>query len=630
MLTKSLFKLAVECPTKIYYKINNYPSKSANDEFLKALASGGYQVGELARCFFPDGILIEKSEISGAVSQTNDLLERENVIIFEASFKYNNFFVKADILIKEGNEIKIYEVKSKSIERGENILNIDGKPNSDWKKYLYDLAFQKYVISNVLPGTYTMKFYLYLLNKDSKTSVDLLNQKFVIKYFDNQHKVVKVGDCSPSSLGVCILIEKEFTEIINNIVGDQANKDFAYLTFENFIKLLSDKITNNERVVPSFGRKCKTCEFKTEDTLSGFSECWQSIFTANSSENEKNIIYNIWDYRNVEKNFNDSKYFMSQLDLNQFSNSKERQKRQLLQVKSVLNNSTEEIIDIEGLRSEFEKWIYPLHMIDFETSRVALPFLKEKHPYQIIAFQFSHHTIEDNWTIEHKGEFLKTSVGEYPNFEFLRQLKNQLDTDHGSVFMYHHYERDVLNSLKEELKNCSNSEVSDKEELIDWIETLTVGDRSLVDLLVTVKKYYYNPRMEGSNSLKVVLPAILNSSDELKEKYKEPIYGTDKIKSNNFKDHKWIVFNEKGEVNDPYQLLEKFEYDLNETEEDRIFTAEGIYNGGAAMIAYNQLQFTEMNEKERKRINKALLQYCELDTFAMVLLLEFWKSKINQ
>lgn len=196
--------------------------------------------------------------------------------------------------------------------------------------------------------------------------------------------------------------------------------------------------------------------------------------------------------------------------------------------------------------------------------------------------------------------------------------------------MYHHYERDVLNSLKEELKNCSNSEVSDKEELIDWIETLTVGDRSLVDLLVTVKKYYYNPRMEGSNSLKVVLPAILNSSDELKEKYKEPIYGTDKIKSNNFKDHKWIVFNEKGEVNDPYQLLEKFEYDLNETEEDRIFTAEGIYNGGAAMIAYNQLQFTEMNEKERKRINKALLQYCELDTFAMVLLLEFWKSKINQ
>lgn len=628
MLTKSLFKLAVECPTKLYYKINN-PSKNSSDEYLKALAEGGFQVGELARCYFPDGILIEESEIEVAIKQTNDLLERDNVIIFEASFKHNNFFAKADILIKEGNEIKIYEVKSKSIKGDENILKKDGKPYSDWKKYLYDLAFQKYVISNVLPGTYTVKYFLYLLNKDAKTSVDYLNQKFVLKYLDNKPKVHRVGDCSPSSLGVCILVEKEITEIINNIVGNQANKDFANLTFENFIKLLSDKITNNERVVPSLGKKCKTCEFKTEDSLSGFSECWQSIFAANSSENEKKIIYNIWDYKDVEKNFKDSKYFMSQLDLSQFSNSKEKQKRQLMQVESVLNNSTEEFIDIEGLRSEFEKWVYPLHMIDFETSRFALPFLKEKHPYQIIAFQFSHHTIEENWTIEHKGEFLMTNLGEYPNFEFLRQLKNQLDIDGGSVFMYHHYERDVLNFLKEELKNYSDSEVSDREELIDWIETLTTGDRSLVDLLEIVKKYYYNPRMEGSNSLKDVLPAILNSSDELKEKYKEPIYGTDKIKSNNFKEHKWIVFNEKGEVNDPYQLLEKFEYDLNETEGDRIFTAEGIYNGGAAMIAYNQLQFTEMNEKERERINKALLQYCELDTFAMVLLLEFWKSKIN-
>ena len=46
-LTKSRFKLATECPTKLFYTgKKRYANKSLDDPFLEGLAEGGYQVGD--------------------------------------------------------------------------------------------------------------------------------------------------------------------------------------------------------------------------------------------------------------------------------------------------------------------------------------------------------------------------------------------------------------------------------------------------------------------------------------------------------------------------------------------------------------------------------------------------------
>ena len=49
-LTKSRFKLAAECPRKLFYvgKKGHRDTKQ-EDTFLQALADGGFQVGELAK-----------------------------------------------------------------------------------------------------------------------------------------------------------------------------------------------------------------------------------------------------------------------------------------------------------------------------------------------------------------------------------------------------------------------------------------------------------------------------------------------------------------------------------------------------------------------------------------------------
>ena len=116
-------------------------------------------------------------------------------------------------------------------------------------------------------------------------------------------------------------------------------------------------------------------------------------------------------------------------------------------------------------------WKYPLHMIDFETSTVAVPFYRGLRPYEDVAFQFSHHVIHAEGSIEHFPEYLNVERGHFPNFDFVRSLRDQLSQDNGSVFRYATHENTILNHIMIQLQNANN--VADKHELIEFIKTIT-------------------------------------------------------------------------------------------------------------------------------------------------------------
>jgi hypothetical protein len=150
----------------------------------------------------------------------------------------------------------------------------------------------------------------------------------------------------------------------------------------------------------------------------------------------------------------------------------------------------------------------------------------------------------------------------------------------------------------------------------------------MIDMCELVKRYYYDPAKKGSNSIKQVLPAILNSSRLLKEKYANPIYGADGgIPSLNYRNWKWIEYVE-GRVLDPYKLLPNMFQDISEKDFAVLSDSDELRDGGAALTAYARMQFEEMSEYERKEIEKALLKYCELDTLAMVMIYEGWKDLV--
>src|SRR5690606_38139801 len=151
LLTKSRYKLALDCPNKLFYtKKKEYANKQLEDPFLQALAQGGFQVEELARLEYPEGILIEGNNWNYDVlaAQTEDLLQQENVVIFETAFKFENLFIRTDILVKRGNNIQLIEVKAKSFDPADNNLLVGSRGGlvSGWKPYLFDVALHRYVI----------------------------------------------------------------------------------------------------------------------------------------------------------------------------------------------------------------------------------------------------------------------------------------------------------------------------------------------------------------------------------------------------------------------------------------------------------------------------------------------------
>ena len=141
-------------------------------------------------------------------------------------------------------------------------------------------------------------------------------------------------------------------------------------------------------------------------------------------------------------------------------------------------------------------------------------------------------------------------------------------------------------------------------------------------------RYYYDPYTNGSNSIKWVLPAVMNSSVWLQGKYSQPIYGaTDGIASLNYRDWVWVRRDERGAVMDPYHLLPNLTPALSpEQLEYAEESHERLANGAAAMMAYARLQFMHIPDAERRELEAALLRYCELDTMAMVFIWEHWMS----
>ena len=148
------------------------------------------------------------------------------------------------------------------------------------------------------------------------------------------------------------------------------------------------------------------------------------------------------------------------------------------------------------------------------------------------------------------------------------------------------------------------------------------GSRNMVDLWSVLKRHYYHPLMRGSNSIKAVLPAIFQTSKAIKEKYTKPLGCGINLKGMTL----WQKDPDTGIVQYPYKLLpDKFQ-ELDLGIEELVLEDGQISDGAAAALAFAKMQFTEMTEAERDALRKALLQYCELDTLAMVMIWEHWKS----
>ena len=621
-LTKSRFKQGLECPIKL---TSNYKSSEKNDDFLAALADGGFQAEELSRLHYKNGVLIEEYDYDISVSKTNNLLKKKNCIIYEAAFLNEQLFVRTDILVKAENTIKVIEVKAKSFDSTmENIfLTKAGKIKSEWKSYLFDLAFQKHVVKKSFPER-KVESYLMLADKSKRASIDGLNQLFQITKNPNSRTGIDVKVESTDDVGDPIMQQVNLTELINDIISKDIHKIHG-LSFKSLVKNFTELYTNQKEInwKDYKGHVCR--------------ECWMEQFNISDEDQLRPNIYELWAFRNQKKLFKSNIFFLDQLKKSDFDKSLDTQlsveNRQWLQiektVKQSLNKKVDFYLDVENLKVNMLDWKFPLHFIDFETCTSALPFTKGRHPYEQIAFQYSHHIIYHDGKIEHKSEYINAEPGRFPNYEFVRLLKKDLNDDYGSIFKYAPHENTILNAIYDQL---IESNEPDKNELIDFIKSITnkkektklvwKGDRDMIDLWDVVKKYFYHPYMKGSNSIKVVLPTIIKISEYIKKKYSKPIVEINSTSLNFSSNHVWI---QDGNL-DPYSSLPipNFSQITNP-----VGDINKLNNGADALTAYAKIQYLDMSLEEREIIKESLLKYCELDTLAMVMIYEFFASELK-
>lgn len=655
-LTKSRFKMATQCPTKLFYTgKKEYPNTMLDDPFLAALADGGHQVGELAKQYYPKGVDITSLDYDEAEKQTLELLALDEVVIFEPAIRFNNLFIRVDVLVKKGNHIELIEVKAKSYanKKDGDFLNTKGKIDSKWKPYVFDVAFQKHVLKSAFPKV-TISSYLMLVDKSATCATDGLNQKFILEKNAHNRKGVSVStSLTQADLSSKLLVNVNVDKAVQLAYDTELTSGMPAYSFKDNITALAKYYQEDKKIAPVIKKQCKTCEFQCTKSdeqsgkLSGFKSCWKEQLHWTDADFDDKTVLDIWNFRGADKCIEQGIIKLVDVEPEHIGDVENKntflapKERQWLQVEKEQNKDSSIYFDTDSMRNEMASWTYPLHFIDFETSAVAIPFYKGMSPYEGIAFQFSHHIVHADGQVEHAGEFLNTAKGEFPNFEFVRALKAQLENDQGTIFMYSPHENSYLNMIYRQLKNSTEL---DKDELCEFIKTITRstksgkenwhGERCMVDMLELVKKYYYDPATNGSNSIKYVLPAILNSSQYLQEKYSKPIYGSDggsdSINSMNFKEKVWIEFDEQGKVKDPYKHLPKMFTDITEHDIELLSEGDELNNGGLALTAYAKLQFTHMSDYERSELKKALLCYCETDTMAMVFLYEAWKEMINE
>ncbi|HAT9102315.1 TPA: DUF2779 domain-containing protein [Legionella pneumophila subsp. pneumophila] len=640
--------MALECPTKLWYydRPDEYTNKLDEDSFLKALAEGGAQVEALARYYFPDGISIAASNTKVALDKTQELIQRDSVTLFEPSFQYQNYFLRADILQKRPGHIKIIEVKAKSISKEDEakMTTKKGTVSSEWRPYIADIAFQKWVLEQLYPS-FTISSYLMLVDKDAICPTDGLNQKLLVQKDSNGKAIVTLtAHITEEDLSIKILREVNVDYHVG-LLWEEINDEGQTVKdqFQHFSRIYF----SGQKFPPKPKKECGDCQFNTAESdklLSGFRECWCEALGYIEADFNDPTILRLWDFRDKPRYFKQGLIKLKDIDETEFKIKEpeksgiSRTQRQWLQIEKVKTQDNSIWIDKENLKAEINSWRYPLHFIDFETAMLPIPFNKGSHPYQGIAFQFSHHTLEKNGKVAHAGQYLNSEPGVDPTIEFVRHLKKELEKDDGTIFRYSNHENTYLNFILVQLEQMAEPP-NDKEDLCSFIRSITKspsdskvkwgGPRCMVDILELVKCFYYDPLTNGSNSIKQVFPAILNRSNFLQEKYIQPIYGSiNGIQSHNFINQCWIV-KENNKIKDPYHLLPPINKEISDEDAPLLFDSEDLKEGGAATIAYAKLQFTNMSDPERKELRNALLRYCELDTLAMVMIIEAWHHMLQ-
>jgi hypothetical protein len=334
-------------------------------------------------------------------------------------------------------------------------------------------------------------------------------------------------------------IEAEKLFSINDITTEAMRlQDYVEDQLEIMQRALKSGTEPNCRL----GRQCSEfypCDFR--------GHCWKQVNEAEYSVTAiSRIGDNLWDL--VNRNI----YCQSQIPWEYYFRLTPLQRQQIF----CTVEQTSPPPQVREISSFLRDVSGPVSFLDFETIATAIPLFNGTRPYQQVPFQFSLHCYDGSGEYCHY-EYLGDGKTD-PRPELVKQLLANIPSQ-GSILVYYMpFEKSRLQELAECFPQYRK-------------QLLAICDR-FVDLIIPFRnRYVYDYKMNGSASIKSVLPALFPELDYSK---------------------------------------------LN------------ISDGGMASLSYLNLScLTDKNQITSIREN--LLEYCKMDTWAMVKLYEYL-NKLSQ
>jgi len=352
---------------------------------------------------------------------------------------------------------------------------------------------------------------------------------------------------------------------------------------------LKTHVLGKLRKPPSnIGYKCKGCEYRVDGQQSGFNECWGQLARKNPH------IFSLYRVDAIKDGPNRLVDVLIQqgraglFDIPAESCTTAYGTRQLIQLEHMRSGTPWMDPELPRMMKAFPR---PLHFIDFEAARLAVPYHAHMRPFELIPFQWSCHTLDADDRLTHR-EFINLEP-KLPSLDFATSLRAAIPD--GTVLIWSPYERTCLREVAIQIESYHPGH----SDLVCWLREVADDTNRVRDQMKMTLDYYFHPHMEGSVSIKKVLPAIWNADAELRARPEFAEYAA-------------------AGAGSPYKTLPK---------EEILDEADMVEEGTGAIRAYEAMLFGQgsQNPEFRDARKRLLLQYCKLDTAAMVMIWRHWE-----
>lgn len=377
------------------------------------------------------------------------------------------------LMFREDLGLEVNEKYHQKIKRMENRLSKEGR-------YIYDIAYQRYVLEQTLKTTKKVKYYLAVLNSN------YIHEGLV----DHENKPVYKDEL------ITFIDVTKYTEKLLPII----EKD-KHIIMDRIEEMNANPVDLGPHCQRKDSRECIFYPICYKDVPEK-----NSIFTYigghHGFKDETGVKHERFDLLNQGYlNAQDIPYSWLNRDKNK--------------VQRNVMDSLEPFIEKQKIKAAIESLNYPIYHLDFETFPCPLPRFKGETPYTQSLFQYSIH-------VEHKPGVCDKDKDNYGFIaathddlrrELVELMLSVIKDDGGSIMVYNQsFEQTRLKEMAKLFPEHANRLLNMVDRLVDLMDFVKGNKKFFKNLGFDETEAdgfcYYHNDLNGSFSIKKVLPVF--------------------------------------------------------------------------------------------------------------------------